>query len=149
MDIDKLDPATGNSVAIYSQKSLAECKILCESAGSCYSIHYHPFQNSAFNGCQLKYRIFTDQSQITNHDGTWTSYWLFDCSSGNLCCYYFFDIHIEEALKSSFYEYAFDLSKYIILTATTTTAATETTTVVEEIGNILCSGGHYLLKYNT
>ena len=99
MDIDKLDPATGNSVAIYSQKSLAECKILCESAGSCYSIHYHPFQNSAFNGCQLKYKIFTDQSQITNYDGTWTSYWLFDCSSGNLCCYYFFDIHIEEALK--------------------------------------------------
>ena len=99
MDIDKLDPATGNSVAIYSQKSLAECKILCESAGSCYSIHYHPFQNSAFNGCQLKYKIFTDQSQITNYDGTWTSYWLFDCSSGNLCWYYFFDIHIEEALK--------------------------------------------------
>ena len=95
MDIDELDPATGNSVAIYSQKSLAECKILCESAGSCYSIHYHPFQNSAFNGCQLKYKIFTDQSQITNYDGTWTSYWLFDCSSGNLCCYYFFDIHIQ------------------------------------------------------
>ena len=96
MDIDELDPATGNSVAIYSQKSLAECKILCESAGSCYSIHYHPFQNSAFNGCQLKYKIFTDQSQITNYDGTWTSYWLFDCSSGNLCCYYFFDLHIED-----------------------------------------------------
>ena len=79
------DADGGNSVGMYSQKSLAECKTLCESASSCYSIHYHPYQNSGFNGCQLKPRIFTDQSQITLNGGSWTSYWLFGCSSGNLC----------------------------------------------------------------
>ena len=80
-DLDKA--YQGNELGVYQQKSLSQCKALCESNDQCFSIHYHTWQNSDFSNCNLKGGMFSDQSQITNNGGDWTLYWLFGCTSGS------------------------------------------------------------------
>ena len=82
-DIDGSDPAQGTNLGGYQEKSLLECKTLCELNAQCFSIHYHPWKNKDFSNCNLLGGIIKDQSQITNNGGDWTLYWLFVCTSGN------------------------------------------------------------------
>ena len=82
-DLDGSDPAQGTDLGAYQQKSLSQCKTLCESNDQCFSIHYHTWQKSHFSNCNLKDGMFSDQSQITNEGGDWTLYWLFGCTSGS------------------------------------------------------------------